>query len=147
MNGSLDVLLVEDNDDHIYLTKKALERFERSTSLTVHVVKDGVQAIDFVNKQPPHEAAPTPDLILLDIKLPNKNGFEVLANFKGDKRHRTIPVVMLTSSDAHVDIAQSYELGSNSYITKPIKTDELFNKLKNIPDYWLSTNTLPPKSK
>jgi len=146
MTRSVDVLLVEDNDDHIFLTKKALERFENAADLTVHVVKDGVQAIDFVNKQPPHEAAPTPDLILLDIKLPNKNGFEVLASFKGDKRHRRIPVVMLTSSDAEVDIEQSYGLGSNSYITKPIKTDELFKKLKAIPHYWVEVNALPPKS-
>ena len=146
MSHAVDVLLVEDNDDHIFLTKKALERFPDAANVTVHVVKDGVQAIDFVNKKAPHEAAPTPDLILLDIKLPNKNGFEVLAGIKGDERHRRIPVVMLTSSDADVDIEQSYGLGSNSYITKPIKTDELFKKLLDIPHYWIKINALPPKS-
>lgn len=146
MSRIVDVLLVEDNDDHIFLTKKALEKFQDTANLTVHVVKDGVQAIDFVNKNAPHEAAPTPDLILLDIKLPNKNGFEVLARLKGDERHRRIPVVMLTSSDADVDVEQSYELGSNSYISKPIRTDELFKKLANIPDYWININALPPKT-
>ena len=149
MSRTVDVLLVEDNEDHIFLTKKALEKSVAAADfadLKVHVVKDGVAAIDFVNKQPPHETAPTPDLILLDIKLPNKNGFEVLANFKADERHRAIPVVMLTSSDAEVDIAHSYNLGSNSYITKPIETDELFKKLKNVPDYWVKTNTLPRKA-
>jgi len=146
MSRNVDVLLVEDNDDHIFLTKKALERFEDDAHLTVHVVKDGVQAIDFVNKNAPHENAPTPDLILLDIKLPNKNGFEVLAGIKGDERHRRIPVVMLTSSDADVDIEQSYGLGSNSYISKPIKTDELFKKLRDSPNYWIKINALPPKT-
>jgi len=148
MNRCVDVLLVEDNEDHIFLTRKALERSQEAddpVELRVHVVMDGVAAIDFINKRAPHEGAPTPDLILLDIKLPNKNGFEVLASVKADARHRGIPVVMLTSSDAEVDITNSYNLGSNSYITKPIETDELFKKLKNIPDYWVKTNTLPPK--
>ena len=93
--SNVDILLVEDNEDHIFLTKRAMEKFQDTASLTLHVVKDGVAAMDFINKQPPHEQAPTPDLILLDIKLPNKNGFEVLANFKGDKRLRAIPIVML----------------------------------------------------
>jgi CheY-like chemotaxis protein len=139
---SVDVLLVEDNEDHVFLAKEALQRF-KDPSLTIHVVTDGVQAIDFMTKQPPHQKAPTPALILLDIKLPNKDGFDVLATFKKDKNLRSIPIIMLTSSDAETDVARSYALGSNSYVTKPIKTDELFQKLKNIPAYWLKTNRLP----
>lgn len=146
MRGTVDVLLVEDNEDHVYLTKKALEKFEESATLTVHVVTDGVAALAFIHKMPPFDKAPTPDLILLDIKLPNKNGFEVLAGLKKDKRFASIPIVMLTSSDADIDIAQSYELGSNSYITKPIQTNELFKKLTSIPTYWFKTNALPPKA-
>jgi two-component system, chemotaxis family, response regulator Rcp1 len=145
LTESVDVLLVEDNEDHVFLTKKALERF-KDPALTIHVVTDGVQAIQFMTKQPPHQQAPTPDLILLDIKLPNKDGFDVLSTLKNDKKLRCIPIVMLTSSDAEKDIARSYALGSNSYVTKPIKTDELFKKLKNIPSYWVTTNTLPTKA-
>lgn len=145
MSRNYNVLLAEDNDDHIFLTQKALAKFQEAHNLTLHIVNDGVQAINFVEKQAPYEAAPTPDLILLDIKLPNKNGFEVLTAIKENKRHRRIPVVMLTSSDADVDIERSYELGANSYVTKPIKTDELFIKLQNIPDYWLGINALPPE--
>ncbi|HEB12567.1 MAG TPA: response regulator, partial [Actinobacteria bacterium] len=103
------------------------------------------RALDFVRKKGSFQAAPTPDLILLDIKLPNKNGFEVLAGIKKDKQLCTIPVIMLTSSDIEEDIFQSYVLGSNSYITKPIEVNQLLTKLKSIPNYWLDINTLPEK--
>ena len=136
---------MEDNKDHVFLTKTALEKFENKISLTIHVVEDGVQALDFVRKKGSFQTAPTPDLILLDIKLPNKNGFEVLAGIKKDKQLRTIPVIMLTSSDIEEDIFQSYVLGSNSYITKPIEVNQLLSKLKSIPNYWLNINTLPEK--
>ncbi len=145
MNNQADILLVENNEDHAFLILNALEKFDIKTGLSIHVVGDGLEALDFVRKKGTFKNAPTPDLILLDIKLPNLNGFEVLASIKGDKQLRMIPIIMLTSSDIEEDIAQSYGLGCNSYITKPIDVDQLLRRLESIPEYWLDTNTLPAK--
>ncbi|HEB13098.1 MAG TPA: response regulator [Actinobacteria bacterium] len=145
MNNQADILLVENNEDHAFLIMQALKKFENHKDLSVHVVEDGMQALDFVRKKGSFPAAPTPDLILLDIKLPNKNGFEVLASIKCDQQLRSIPVVMLTSSDIEADITHSYSLGCNGFITKPMEVNQLLNKLGNIVAYWVDANTFPPK--
>lgn len=146
MDGQLEVLLVEDNTDHVFLTKATLESLRERFPVTIHVVTDGQEAIDYVEKSPPYGNINTPDFILLDIKLPKRDGFEVLEFFKSDARFKTIPIVMLTSSDDEKDIARSYELGSNSYISKPTGTDELASKLESLGIYWFTTNAFPTKS-
>lgn len=146
MDGQLEVLLVEDNTDHVFLTKAALDKLGERFPVTIHVVTDGQEAIDYVEKSPPYVNVNTPDFILLDIKLQKRDGFEVLEFFKSDARFKTIPIIMLTSSDDESDITRSYELGSNSYISKPTGTDELAAKLENLGIYWFATNRLPSKS-
>jgi len=109
------------------------------------VVRDGVEALDFLNHRNGHAAAPRPDLILLDLNLPRKNGREVLSEIKSDPMLCHIPVVILTTSAAEEDVLKSYDLHANSYITKPVELNELLHVLRSIEDYWLSVVTLPGK--
>ena len=146
MDVHREVLLVEDDADHIFVTKTILESLRERFSVTIHVVTDGQKAIDYVEKSPPYENINTPDFILLDVQLPKRNGFEVLEFFKSDARFKTIPIVMLTSSEREQDIARSYELGANGYISKPTGTDELASKLESLGIYWFTTNAFPTKS-
>lgn len=140
------ILLVEDNEDHAEITMFTLE--ENRVANRVDWVKDGEEAVDYLfnkNKYADAHAYPTPGLILLDLKLPKLSGLEVLERVKADPKLRRIPVVMLTTSDREEEILRSYDLGVNSYVTKPVQFDELTEKLKNICSFWMATNTPPPR--
>ncbi|MCF8099929.1 MAG: response regulator [Desulfarculaceae bacterium] len=137
------ILLVEDNPGDARLAKEALK--EAKVANELHWVEDGEQAIDFLYKQGDYTDAPTPDVILLDLNLPKKDGREVLADIKSDPVLRSIPVVVLTVSEAEEDILKSYDLYANCYITKPLDLDQFLEVVKNIEDFWLTIVKLPPK--
>lgn len=144
----LDILLVEDNDDHIVLTKKALR--DAGVVNDIYVVTDGQEALDYMyhtGHYTDETKAPTPGLILLDIKLPKLDGFEVLKKLKTDPKYKMIPIVMLTTSARDEDIAKGYFHMANSYVTKPVNFEEFVKKVKAIPLYWLLTNTLHSENK
>lgn len=138
---SVEILLVEDNPDDVDLT---LEAFRESNSQSrLHVVEDGVEALAFLRRQGAYAASPRPDLILLDLNLPRKTGHEVLAEIKVDPELRTIPVVVLTTSAADADVARSYELAANCYITKPVDLDAFFGVVRIVDRFWRDIATLP----
>ena len=140
----IDILLVEDNPDHIMLTRRVLEDYNVANK--VYVVKDGADALDFIyhrGKYGDGHNAPRPGLILLDIKLPKVDGFEVLKQLKTDPEHKSIPVVVLTTSSRDEEVARGYAEGANSYVTKPVKFDEFANKVRNIGLYWGLISSLP----
>lgn len=137
----VEILLVEDNPADVLLTRSAFEDF-RITN-TLHVVEDGVEAMEFVRRAGAFSEAPRPDLIMLDLNLPRKNGREVLAEIKADPTLRTIPVVVLTTSGAEQDILQAYDLHANSYIVKPVGFAKFVEAVRSIKDYWFSLVTLP----
>ncbi|MFP4345418.1 MAG: response regulator [Anaerolineales bacterium] len=136
------ILLVEDNPGDIRLIREALK--EEGASPSLAVVNDGEAALAFLHRHPPYENALRPDLILLDLQLPRKNGHEVLAEVKADERLRIIPVVVLTSSEAEGDIFRAYTHQANSYITKPIDLQQFFRTLQSIYAYWFSVAQTPP---
>src|SRR5206468_784868 len=107
------------------------------------VARDGVDALAYLHHEPPFADAPRPDLILLDLNLPRKDGREVLAELKADPRLKTIPVVVLTTSRAELDVLRSYELQANCFVTKPVDLDQFINAVKSIEDFWLTVVTLP----
>ena len=117
----IDILLVEDNPDHVILTKRVLE--DNKVSNKIYVCCDGAEALDFVYHRAKYSDAPRPGLILLDVKLPRVDGFEVLTKLKSDPTLRSIPIVMLTTSARDEEIARGYDEGANSFVTKPIKFD------------------------
>jgi len=140
----IDILLVEDNPDHVILTKRVLEDYKVANK--VYVVGDGAEALDFIyhrGKYSDGRNAPRPGLILLDIKLPKVDGFEVLKRLKTDPEHKSIPVVVLTTSSRDEEVARGYAEGANSYVTKPVKFDEFANKVKNVGLYWGLISSLP----
>ena len=141
-NRSVEILLVEDNPDDIDLTIEAFK--ESSSSSHLHVVEDGVEALEFLRRRGAHEAAPRPDLILLDLNLPRKSGYEVLQEIKTDPQLRQIPVVVLTTSAADTDVVRSYELAANCYITKPVDLDEFLSVVRLVDRFWRDVATLPP---
>ncbi len=142
-NGkSIEILLVEDNPGDVRLTMEALRGGRVRNN--IHVVEDGVQAIDFLRRQGDYGGVPRPDLILLDLNLPKKDGREVLAEVKQDPALKRIPVVILTSSAAEQDILRAYDLAANCYITKPVELDQFLRVLKSIEDFWLVIVKLPP---
>ena len=141
MSKSIDILLVEDNPADVLLTKKAFAKGKLTS--TLHVVVDGVQALDFLHKRPPFADAVTPDIILLDLNLPRKSGREVLQDIKVDDDLKTIPVVVLTTSDADADITASYQLHANCYITKPVDLKEFIRVATLIEDFWVDIVRLP----
>lgn len=141
---SFVILLIEDNPGDVRLTKEAFN--ESKFFHDLYVAKDGEEAIDFLSKKGKFQEAPRPDLILLDLNLPKKNGREVLSEIKNDSKIKHIPVVVLTTSEAEEDIIKSYELHANSYITKPVEFDQFLKKIKKIEDYWLSIVKLPGES-
>jgi two-component system, chemotaxis family, response regulator Rcp1 len=131
----IEILLVEDNPGDVRLTKEALK--DAKVRNTLHVAMDGVEALAFLRKQGKHAAVPRPDLILLDLNLPKKNGREVLEEIKNDDALRHIPVVILTTSQAERDIAESYRLHANAYVTKPVDLEQFLTVVKSIEQFWL----------
>jgi CheY-like chemotaxis protein len=137
----VEVLLVEDNPGDIRLTQEAFKDGRMLVNLTV--ATDGVQALEILNHRGPYTAMPRPDLILLDLNLPKKNGREVLVEIKADEQLKRIPVIVMTTSKAEQDIYRVYNLNANCYITKPVELDEFLNVVRSIEDFWLTIVTLP----
>jgi CheY-like chemotaxis protein len=140
-NRAIDLLLVEDNPGDIRLTEEALK--DGPVRVRLSVAKDGVEAVEFLNRQGRFKNAPRPDLILLDLNLPRKNGREVLAEIKADPDLRQIPVVVMTTSKSEQDIERAYDLNANCYITKPIELDDFLGVVHSIEDFWLTKAMLP----
>ena len=138
----IEILLVEDNPGDVRLTLEALKEGKVLNNLSV--VGDGVEALAFLRQEGRHVDAPYPDLILLDLNLPKKNGYEVLREIKEDQSLRRIPVVVLTVSKDEEDILKSYDLHANCYITKPVDLDQFINIVRSIENFWLSLVKLPP---
>jgi chemotaxis family two-component system response regulator Rcp1 len=137
----LDVLLVEDSPGDVRLTQEAFRDANRE--LRLHVATDGVEAMAFLRQEGPHAGAKRPDLILLDLNLPRMDGREVLAQIKEDDKLRTIPTVILTTSEAEADIVRSYQLKANCYLSKPAQLDAFEAIVKSINDFWLTKVKLP----
>ena len=140
----IEILLVEDEPGDVRLTIEALR--DARVRNCIHTVEDGVEALDFLRRRPPYAAAPRPDLILLDLNLPRKDGREVLAEIKADPALRTIPVVVLTTSRARDDVQRSYDLHANCFISKPMNFNEFSAVVKSIEDFWLTVARLPSPS-
>ncbi len=138
----VEILLVEDSPGDIRLTQEAFKEGKLLNSL--HVVNDGVEALAFLRRQGKYAQAPRPDLILLDLNLPKKDGREVLAEIKPDEDLRRIPVVVLTISEAEEDILKSYNLYANCFITKPVEFMKFMDVVRAIEDFWFSIVKLPP---
>jgi CheY-like chemotaxis protein len=138
---SVHVLLVEDSPGDVRLTQEAFRHANKSVHL--HVASDGVEAMAFLRHEGPRVDTPRPDLILLDLTLPRMDGREVLARIKADDVLRTIPTVILTTSDEQLDIQNSYQLQANCYLSKPVQWDAFRNLVRSINDFWLSRVTLP----
>ena len=141
----LQVLLVEDNPGDVRLTEEAFK--DAKVQLEMHVAVDGIEAMEFLRREGKFAQSPRPDLILLDLNLPRKDGRDVLAEIKGDPLLMTIPVVILTTSASDVDIESSYMLHANCYISKPVDMEGFLTVVKSIDDFWLSVVKLPPKDK
>jgi CheY-like chemotaxis protein len=139
----VDVLLVEDDPGDVVLIKEAFEYNKVHNSL--HVVSDGVEALDFLYRRDGHEGAPRPDLVLLDLNLPRKDGREVLEEVKADRDLRTIPIVVLTTSEAEEDIVRSYDLHANAYVTKPVDFDRFIEVVRLIDDFFVTVVKLPSR--
>jgi CheY-like chemotaxis protein len=137
----VEILLVEDNPGDVRLTQEALRESKLHNNLSV--ARDGVEALAFLRREDPYATAPRPDLILLDLNLPRKDGREVLAEIKSDPHLRAIPVVVLTTSQAEQDIAQSYNLHANCYVTKPVDLEQFITVVQSIEGFWFSIVTLP----
>lgn len=144
-DSSLEILLIEDNPDDVELTLHALEKYHVANR--IHVVRDGAAALDFIFARGAYaerDIANTPKVILLDLKLPLVDGLEVLKQIKADPRTQMIPVVVLTSSREERDIIESYRLGSNSYIVKPVDFEQFTESARQLGLYWLLLNESPP---
>jgi chemotaxis family two-component system response regulator Rcp1 len=137
----IDILLVEDSPGDVRLTTEALKRGRVSN--TLHVVGDGEQAVDFLKRRGAYAQAPRPGLILLDLNLPIMDGREVLAEIKADPDLRRIPIVVLTTSKADEDIARTYDLHANAYITKPVDYQQFMSVVGQIEAFWLTVAELP----
>ncbi len=142
LGNPVEILLVEDNPGDVRLAKEALRDAKVRNNL--HVTEDGVEALAFLRREGKYTDAPYPDLILLDLNLPKKDGREVLAEVKKDENLRRIPVVILTMSKAEEDILRTYDLHANCYITKPVDLDQFIKVVKSIEDFWFSIVKLPP---
>jgi len=137
----VDVLLIEDDPGDVLMTREAFEHYEIRNNL--HVVGDGDQALHFLRKTGDYIGVPTPGLSLLDLNLPRRNGLEVLAELKSDRELLSIPVVVLTTSQAQEDIARSYSLHANAYISKPVDFDRFIGVIGQIDDFFLTLVKLP----
>jgi CheY-like chemotaxis protein len=141
---AVDILLVEDNQDDVEITRRALRKGRVANDL--HVVRDGQEALDFLLRQGDYGGdTPRPDLILLDLNLPNMSGLEVLEKTRADDGLSAIPVIVLTASEREEDVLRSYQLGSNTYITKPADFWSLVRAVGILGEYWTAIARLPPK--
>jgi chemotaxis family two-component system response regulator Rcp1 len=138
---SIQILLVEDNPGDVRLTAETLRAGKVNNEL--HVAKDGEVAMAFLRREEPHADAPRPDLVILDLNLPRKDGIEVLTEIKQDESLHVIPIVILTTSAAERDVLQSYELKANAYVTKPIGVHDFIAAVTSIEDFWLNIVRLP----
>ena len=138
------VLLVEDSAGDVRLTREAFR--EADSAVQLHVATDGVEAMAFLNHEGSFDHAPRPDLILLDLNMPRMDGREVLAHIKADDALKSIPTIILTTSDAELDIKKSYELQANCYLSKPAQLEEFDSLVKSINDFWLIKAKLPKQS-
>jgi CheY-like chemotaxis protein len=138
---SIDVLLVEDSPGDVRLTREAFR--ETNGAVTLHVASDGVEAMAFLRREGANAAAPRPDFILLDLNLPRMDGREVLVHIKEDPDLRTIPTIILTTSEADADILKSYELNANAYLKKPVTLEAFEALVRSINDFWLTKVILP----
>ncbi len=141
-NRPVEILLVEDNPGDERLTREALK--EGKVYSNLHWVKDGVEAMEFLRRNGKYKDVPRPDIILLDLNLPKKDGREVLQDIKNDAELRRIPVVVLTTSKAEEDVLRTYELHANCYVTKPVDLEKFIVVVKSIDVFWLTVATLPP---
>jgi two-component system, chemotaxis family, response regulator Rcp1 len=139
----IDILLVEDSVADVLLTREALGHNKFIN--TIHVVEDGIQAMDFLHKRGKYASAPRPDLILLDLNLPRKNGREVLAEIKADPNLKVIPVVVLTTSNDEEDILKAYNLNANCYVVKPVGLENFMKAMQSIRHFWFNVVALPPE--
>jgi CheY-like chemotaxis protein len=139
----IDILLVEDSKGDIGLIEEVFEEAKIKNNL--HIAEDGEEAILFLNNQGPFSDAPRPDIILLDLNLPKKDGREVLQEVKEDDNLKNIPIVVLTTSKAEEDILRSYNLHANAYVTKPVDFNQFIKVIKTIEDFWLQIVKLPSK--
>ncbi|NNU28213.1 response regulator [Isoptericola sediminis] len=139
----IEVLLVEDDPGDVLMTREAFA--EHKVANTLWVVSDGVSAMEFLRKEGQHAAAPTPDLVLLDLNLPRMDGREVLASVKQDAALRHIPVVVLTTSEAEEDVLRSYSLHANAYVTKPVDFERFIDVVRQIDDFFVSVVRLPQR--
>ncbi|PCR89700.1 response regulator [Natrinema ejinorense] len=136
------ILLVEDNPGDVRLTEEAFKQGRIENDM--YVVSDGNEALDFLTQRGEYADMPQPDLVLLDLNLPGKDGEEVLEELKADPALRSIPIIILTSSQAEEDIATSYELHANAYLTKPVDPDEFIETVRAFEKFWFSVVRLPP---
>lgn len=138
----IEILLVEDNPGDVRLAREALK--DAKVRNRLHVVSDGLEAMRFLQREDRYADAPRPDLVLLDLNLPKKDGREVLAEVKSTQSLRRIPVVIMTSSEAEQDIAMTYDLNANAYVTKPLDLDQFVRVVRSIEEFWLTIVRLPP---
>ena len=138
----VEILLVEDNPADVRLTQEALK--EGTVYNNLHWAKDGVEALEFLHRRGKYAAAPRPDIILLDLNLPKKDGREVLEEIKRDETLKRIPVVVLTTSKAEEDVLRTYNLHANCYVTKPVDLEKFIVVVRSIDVFWLTIVTLPP---
>ena len=143
LKRTVQILLVEDNPADVRLTTEAF--CESNVRHRLHVASDGVEALAYLRREAPHEYASRPDLVILDLNLPRKDGREVLAEIKSDPALKRIPVLILTTSQAEADVVQCYDLHANCVLSKPLPFDRFVASVASLRDFWLSTATLPPR--
>ena len=141
MAPKMVILLVEDEAADAHLVRLAFE--EGHVLVDLHHVGDGIEALEFLQRAPPYEQAPQPDIILLDLNMPRMDGRRFLEKVKDDPRFSSIPVVVLTTSDAESDLVMSYNLGVAGYVVKPIDVDDFLSRVRSIGDYWITVVRLP----
>jgi two-component system, chemotaxis family, response regulator Rcp1 len=139
--ASVDILLVEDNPGDVRLTQEAFK--DARMQVKMSVVMDGEEALNYLHRRPPYENATRPDIILLDLNIPKKDGREVLQEIKNDPVLRYVPVVVLTTSNAEQDIVKTYNMNVNAYINKPVDFERFFDIVQKIEEFWLMTAILP----
>ena len=142
-NSTVEILLVEDSEPDILLTQEAFE--DASVKNRLHVARDGEEALNFLKKQGTYQAAPRPDVILLDINMPRKNGLEVLQEIKADPELASIPVLMLTTSQAEDDVRSAYARHANGYVVKPVGFENFLDAIRAFEHFWLTFVRFPPR--